>query len=90
MWLFPRFKADGAEQEEDEPGDLRVDDDPDVTGAEQKQVGGLAWGVYRTYWVAVGGALAASILMSLLLMQGSDPTLCSSRASVITLRCISS
>uniref|UniRef100_A0A4W6DUI8 ATP-binding cassette, sub-family C (CFTR/MRP), member 10 n=1 Tax=Lates calcarifer TaxID=8187 RepID=A0A4W6DUI8_LATCA len=37
----------------------------------QKQVGGLAWRVYQTYWVAVGGVLASSILMSLLLMQAS-------------------
>ncbi|KAM6940945.1 LOW QUALITY PROTEIN: ATP-binding cassette sub-family C member 10 [Lycodopsis pacificus] len=62
------------EEEEEEPGsspDLCVADDPDLLGAEQKQVGGLAWRVYRTYWVAVGGGLAASILMSLLLMQAS-------------------
>ncbi|XP_015256948.1 PREDICTED: multidrug resistance-associated protein 7-like [Cyprinodon variegatus] len=51
--------------------DLCADDDPDVLGEEQKRVGGLAWGVYKTYWFAVGGALAASILMSLLLMQAS-------------------
>lgn len=51
---------------------LRGDEDPDLTGVEQKQVGGLAWRVYQTYWVAVGGVLAASILMSLLLMQGLD------------------
>uniref|UniRef100_A0A7N8XI22 ATP-binding cassette, sub-family C (CFTR/MRP), member 10 n=1 Tax=Mastacembelus armatus TaxID=205130 RepID=A0A7N8XI22_9TELE len=38
---------------------------------EQKQVGGLAWTVYQTYWVAVGGVLATSVLMSLLLMQAS-------------------
>uniref|UniRef100_UPI0037E7DE69 ATP-binding cassette sub-family C member 10 isoform X2 n=2 Tax=Semicossyphus pulcher TaxID=241346 RepID=UPI0037E7DE69 len=62
------------EQEEEGPGsspDLCVDDDPDPSGAEQKQAGGLAWRVYRTYWAAVGGVLAASILMSLLLMQAS-------------------
>uniref|UniRef100_A0A4W6DUG8 ATP-binding cassette sub-family C member 10 n=1 Tax=Lates calcarifer TaxID=8187 RepID=A0A4W6DUG8_LATCA len=67
-------EKDGAEQDEDEPGsspDLCVDDDPDLSGAEQKQVGGLAWRVYQTYWVAVGGVLASSILMSLLLMQAS-------------------
>uniref|UniRef100_A0A671TU15 ATP-binding cassette, sub-family C (CFTR/MRP), member 10 n=1 Tax=Sparus aurata TaxID=8175 RepID=A0A671TU15_SPAAU len=59
---------------EDVPGsppDLCVDDDPDQLGAEQKQAGGLSWRVYRTYWAAVGGVLAASILMSLLLMQAS-------------------
>lgn len=72
--LFP----DGAEQEEEEPGappDVCEDDDLDLSGAEQKQVGGLAWRVYQTYWVAVGGVLAASILMSLLLMQGLDQPL---------------
>uniref|UniRef100_A0A8C9Z0F0 ATP-binding cassette, sub-family C (CFTR/MRP), member 10 n=1 Tax=Sander lucioperca TaxID=283035 RepID=A0A8C9Z0F0_SANLU len=68
------FTSDGVEQEEEEPGlspDLCVDDDPNLSGAEQKQMGGLAWKVYQTYWVAVGGVLAASILMSLLLMQAS-------------------
>uniref|UniRef100_A0A8C4HU33 ATP-binding cassette sub-family C member 10 n=1 Tax=Dicentrarchus labrax TaxID=13489 RepID=A0A8C4HU33_DICLA len=67
-------EKDGVEQEEEESGsspDLCADDDPDLSGAEQKQVGGLAWRVYQTYWVAVGGVLAASILMSLLLMQAS-------------------
>ncbi|XP_054459670.1 ATP-binding cassette sub-family C member 10 [Anoplopoma fimbria] len=67
-------EKDGVEQEEEEPGsssDLCVDKDPDLSGAEQKQVGGLAWRVYRTYWVAVGGALTSAILMSLLLMQAS-------------------
>ncbi|XP_059187951.1 ATP-binding cassette sub-family C member 10 [Centropristis striata] len=67
-------EKDGAGQEDEAPGsppDLCVDDDPDLSGAEQKQVGGLAWRVYQTYWAAVGGGLAASILMSLLLMQAS-------------------
>lgn len=67
-------EKDGVEHEEEEPGsspDRCVDDDPDLSGAEQKQVGGLAWRVYQTYWGAVGGVLAASILMSLFLMQAS-------------------
>ncbi|XP_034739863.1 multidrug resistance-associated protein 7 [Etheostoma cragini] len=62
------------EEEEEEPAlspDLCVDDDPNLSGAEQKQMGGLAWKVYHTYWAAVGGVLAASVLMSLLLMQAS-------------------
>ncbi|XP_068583608.1 LOW QUALITY PROTEIN: ATP-binding cassette sub-family C member 10 [Cebidichthys violaceus] len=62
------------QEEEEEPGfssDLCAGDDPDPSGAEQKQAGGLAWRVYQTYWAAVGGVLAASILMSLLLMQAS-------------------
>uniref|UniRef100_A0A665UDL7 ATP-binding cassette sub-family C member 10 n=1 Tax=Echeneis naucrates TaxID=173247 RepID=A0A665UDL7_ECHNA len=67
-------EKDGGEQDEDAlgfPPDLCVDDDADPLGAEQKQVGGLAWRVYQTYWVAVGGVLASSVLMSLLLMQAS-------------------
>uniref|UniRef100_A0A674F6C0 ATP-binding cassette, sub-family C (CFTR/MRP), member 10 n=1 Tax=Salmo trutta TaxID=8032 RepID=A0A674F6C0_SALTR len=42
-----------------------------LSRGEQKAVGGLAWKVYHTYWRAVGGALAVSILLSLLLMQAS-------------------
>ncbi|XP_034455993.1 multidrug resistance-associated protein 7 [Hippoglossus hippoglossus] len=59
------------EEESGSPPDLLVDDDPDQLGAEQKQAGGLAWTVYQTYWAAVGGVLASSVLMSLLLMQAS-------------------
>lgn len=63
------------EQGEHEPSstpDLCLDDDqPDGAGAEQKQAGALAWSVYQTYWRAVGGVLASSILMALLLMQAS-------------------
>ncbi|XP_034043776.1 multidrug resistance-associated protein 7 [Thalassophryne amazonica] len=61
-------------KEQAEPGsasDLCVGSDPDLSGEEQKQTGGLSWMVYQTYWVAVGRALAASVLMSLLLMQAS-------------------
>ncbi|KAM6939603.1 ATP-binding cassette sub-family C member 10 [Xenentodon cancila] len=64
---------DGVEQEEElgcSP-DPCVDEDADLLGVEQKQTGGLAWRVYRTYWFAVGGVLATSILSSLLLMQAS-------------------
>ncbi|KAG7220300.1 hypothetical protein INR49_018292 [Caranx melampygus] len=67
-------EKDGLGQDEAEPGstlDLREDEDSDLLGAEQKQAGGLAWRVYATYWSAVGGALASSILVSLLLMQAS-------------------
>lgn len=66
---------DAEELDKDEPRsppDLCVEDDLDLLGSEQKQAGRLAWGVYRTYWTAVGGLLSASILMSLLLMQGVD------------------
>uniref|UniRef100_A0A7N8X5W2 ATP-binding cassette, sub-family C (CFTR/MRP), member 10 n=1 Tax=Mastacembelus armatus TaxID=205130 RepID=A0A7N8X5W2_9TELE len=68
-------EKDGVEQHEEQVGSppgLCVDDDPGLSAEEQKQVGGLAWTVYQTYWVAVGGVLATSVLMSLLLMQGSD------------------
>ncbi|XP_037327748.2 ATP-binding cassette sub-family C member 10 [Pungitius pungitius] len=67
-------ERDGVEQQGGEPAPppgVCAAHAPDPPGAEQKQVGGLAWRVYRTYWVAVGGALSASILMSLLLMQAS-------------------
>lgn len=72
--LFSWLKPD-EQQSEDELAplpDVCVNDDPDLLGAEQKRVGGLAWGVYRTYWFAMGGILAAAILMSLLLMQGLE------------------
>ena len=53
---------------------VMVEEDEDRSGEEHKEAGGLAWAVYRAYWRAVGGALAATILLSLLLMQGTDPT----------------
>lgn len=40
-------------------------------GEEQKQMGKLSWAVYRSYWRAVGGCLAVSVLLSLFLMQAS-------------------
>ncbi|KAM3622612.1 uncharacterized protein V6R79_001000 [Siganus canaliculatus] len=67
-------EKDGVEWDEEETAsspDLCVNDDSELLGAEQKQSGRLAWRVYRTYWAAMGGWLAASILMSLLLMQAS-------------------
>ncbi|CAN9510715.1 unnamed protein product [Ophioblennius macclurei] len=70
-----RKEKDGAEQDEQEPGsspDLCLaEGNPDGPAAEQKQAGGLAWSVYQTYWCAVGGILASSILLALLLMQAS-------------------
>lgn len=68
----PAFK-DGEELDKEDtssPPDFSVDDDLNLLGLEQKQSGSLSWGVYRTYWLAVRGLLATSILMSLLLMQG--------------------
>lgn len=74
------FFEDGEDLDQDEPTspDLCVEDDLELLGSERKQAGRLAWGVYRTYWRAVGGLLAASILTSLLLMQGgpADSTVC--------------
>ncbi|XP_051939169.1 ATP-binding cassette sub-family C member 10 isoform X2 [Hippocampus zosterae] len=68
-------EGEGEEEEEAERtvlNELRRDvDDGDRLGLEKKQAGGLSWKVYRAYWTAVGGALAASILMSLLAMQAS-------------------
>uniref|UniRef100_A0A8C7DD20 ATP-binding cassette sub-family B member 6 n=1 Tax=Oncorhynchus kisutch TaxID=8019 RepID=A0A8C7DD20_ONCKI len=48
-----------------------TDEQSSLSREEQKAVGGLAWKVYHTYWRAVGGPLAVSILLSLLLMQAS-------------------
>ena len=59
--------------EEEEEKLVTVEEDDEVrSGEERKEAGGLAWAVYRAYWRAVGGALAATILLSLLLMQGTD------------------
>ncbi|KAM9818916.1 ATP-binding cassette sub-family C member 10 [Syngnathus typhle] len=64
-----------AEVEEEDETSLRElcpdDDEGDRSDSEKKQAGGLSWEVYHAYWVAVGGVLAASILMSLLAMQAS-------------------
>nr|XP_057929330.1 ATP-binding cassette sub-family C member 10 isoform X2 [Doryrhamphus excisus] len=70
-------KENESEEEEEEEQvssiNLCVDDadDAELSGAEKKQAGSLAWKVYGTYWAAVGGALATSILLSLLAMQAS-------------------
>ncbi|KAM4693780.1 ATP-binding cassette sub-family C member 10 isoform 1-T2 [Discoglossus pictus] len=42
-----------------------------VMGEEEKKEGAVALLVYRAYWRAVGGCLAVSVLLSLLLMQAS-------------------
>uniref|UniRef100_A0A8C8IQ86 ATP-binding cassette sub-family B member 6 n=1 Tax=Oncorhynchus tshawytscha TaxID=74940 RepID=A0A8C8IQ86_ONCTS len=51
--------------------ELFAEEESSLSREEQKAVGGLAWKVYHTYWRAVGGPLAVSILLSLLLMQAS-------------------
>uniref|UniRef100_A0A8C7F6Y1 ATP-binding cassette sub-family B member 6 n=1 Tax=Oncorhynchus kisutch TaxID=8019 RepID=A0A8C7F6Y1_ONCKI len=51
--------------------ELFAEEQSSLSREEQKAVGGLAWKVYHTYWRAVGGPLAVSILLSLLLMQAS-------------------
>uniref|UniRef100_A0AAY5KK77 ATP-binding cassette sub-family B member 6 n=1 Tax=Esox lucius TaxID=8010 RepID=A0AAY5KK77_ESOLU len=53
------------------PNELRVEEECSLLGEEQKAVGGLSWKVYHAYWRAVGGALAGSVLLALLLMQGT-------------------
>ncbi|KAM8843081.1 LOW QUALITY PROTEIN: ATP-binding cassette sub-family C member 10 [Synchiropus picturatus] len=64
--------TEGLEDEErSSSSQLPVDDGADPPGEEQKQQGGLDWKVYRTYWVSVGGVMAWSVLVSLLLMQAS-------------------
>ncbi|KAM3623239.1 uncharacterized protein V6R79_008886 [Siganus canaliculatus] len=68
-------EKDGVESEEEETDsapDLRVNDGNKLLGAEQKQTGQLSWKVYRTYWAAMGGWLAAAVLMSLVLMQAAE------------------
>lgn len=37
---------------------------------EEKEVGAVAIHVYKSYWLAVGSCLAASIFIALFLMQG--------------------
>uniref|UniRef100_A0AAY4DHX2 ATP-binding cassette sub-family C member 10 n=1 Tax=Denticeps clupeoides TaxID=299321 RepID=A0AAY4DHX2_9TELE len=55
----------------DKRDDMAVDQEPVILGEERKQSGGLAWTIYRSYWHAVGGTLAFSVLFSLFLMQAS-------------------
>uniref|UniRef100_A0A8C8I031 ATP-binding cassette sub-family B member 6 n=1 Tax=Oncorhynchus tshawytscha TaxID=74940 RepID=A0A8C8I031_ONCTS len=62
------------EEEQGPSNELFAEVASSLSGEEQKAVGGLAWKVYHTYWRAVGGALAVSILLSLLLMQGTVTT----------------
>ncbi|XP_021423640.2 multidrug resistance-associated protein 7 [Oncorhynchus mykiss] len=59
------------EEEQGPSNELFAEVESSLSGEEQKAVGGLAWKVYHAYWRAVGGALAVSILLSLLLMQAS-------------------
>uniref|UniRef100_A0AAY4DI15 ATP-binding cassette sub-family C member 10 n=1 Tax=Denticeps clupeoides TaxID=299321 RepID=A0AAY4DI15_9TELE len=59
------------EEEEEVLSDMAVDQEPVILGEERKQSGGLAWTIYRSYWHAVGGTLAFSVLFSLFLMQAS-------------------
>ncbi|XP_041696380.2 ATP-binding cassette sub-family C member 10 [Coregonus clupeaformis] len=59
------------EEEQGPSNELFAEEESSLSGEEQKAVGGLAWKVYHAYWRAVGGALAVSILVSLLLMQAS-------------------
>ena len=44
--------------------------DGSLVKEEEKDVGVVAFGVYRSYWYAVGTFLAPLILLSLFLMQG--------------------
>ncbi|KAJ8001994.1 hypothetical protein DPEC_G00175190 [Dallia pectoralis] len=64
---------DVSEQEENQSlsNEPPVGEECSLTGEEQKAVGGLSWKVYHAYWRAVGGALGGSVLLALLLMQGT-------------------
>ncbi|XP_076880787.1 ATP-binding cassette sub-family C member 10 [Brachyhypopomus gauderio] len=64
-------ESDGTAHEEELTSEPLSEDKLTTVGEEQKQKGGLAWTVYRSYWRAVGGCLAVSVLCSLLLMQGT-------------------
>ncbi|KAK3562319.1 hypothetical protein QTP86_033307 [Hemibagrus guttatus] len=64
-------EKDGADQEEELTSEPVSEEGLHTIGEEQKQTGGLAWTVYKSYWKAVGGCMAVSVLLSLLLMQGS-------------------
>uniref|UniRef100_A0A674F774 ATP-binding cassette sub-family C member 10 n=1 Tax=Salmo trutta TaxID=8032 RepID=A0A674F774_SALTR len=64
-------KEKGTKEEQGLSNELFAEEESSLSRGEQKAVGGLAWKVYHTYWRAVGGALAVSILLSLLLMQAS-------------------
>ncbi|XP_029480503.2 ATP-binding cassette sub-family C member 10-like isoform X3 [Oncorhynchus nerka] len=59
------------EEKQGPSNELFAEEESTLSREEQKAVGGLAWKVYHTYWRAVGGPLAVSILLSLLLMQAS-------------------
>ncbi|XP_067115329.1 ATP-binding cassette sub-family C member 10 isoform X1 [Osmerus mordax] len=66
-------EKNGVEREEEQcpSTDLCVEEESSLSEDEQKQVGGLAWKVYHTYWRSVGGVLVFSIFLSLLFMQAS-------------------
>lgn len=61
----------GAEQDEEPTNETDSEEGLRTIGEEQKQMGGLAWTVYKSYWKAVGGCMAVCVLLSLLFMQGS-------------------
>ncbi|KAG9266673.1 multidrug resistance-associated protein 7 isoform X1 [Astyanax mexicanus] len=62
---------DNQEEEEELTNEPVPEERLTTIGEEQKQTGGLAWTVYKSYWRAVGGCMAFSVLLSLLLMQGT-------------------
>ncbi|XP_030627919.1 multidrug resistance-associated protein 7 [Chanos chanos] len=64
-------EKDGADNEERLASELGEEDKSTAMGEEQKQVGSIAWTVYSSYWRAIGGVLAFSILLALFLMQAS-------------------
>lgn len=39
---------------------------------EEKEVGAVAFHVYKSYWLAIGNCLATAILISMFLMQGNE------------------
>uniref|UniRef100_H2ZZE6 ATP-binding cassette sub-family C member 10 n=1 Tax=Latimeria chalumnae TaxID=7897 RepID=H2ZZE6_LATCH len=63
---------EGEEEEVEEKGEEDLSGaEPPLVCEEEKKVGAVALQVYSSYWRAVGGCLAFSVLLSLFLMQAS-------------------
>ncbi|KAG9350239.1 hypothetical protein JZ751_026593 [Albula glossodonta] len=65
-----RKEEDGQESKQEQPQDQSQLANG-IVGEEQKQMGVVAWKVYRSYGLAVGTCLTLFILLSLLFMQAS-------------------
>lgn len=77
------FLSDGLVEEEEPANETDSEAELNTLGEEQKQMGKLSWAVYRSYWRAVGGCMAVSVLLSLFLMQGTTDILISPNCEMI-------